>query len=151
MPNSSFQDSYYNWYHHNSFRLVISVLRIFLRVLNRKYIYNIMSILNKWDFCNYMSLDENKNEFHSAEWKKNALYWKWTNTINNDHINLQILKNCYHYCFSILIFRFSFILMHQAPLLHNKHKICQITHVFKIPFTNKLFSQKNSVDVVKHI
>ena len=72
-------------------------------------------------------------------------------TINNDHINLQILKNCYHYCFSILIFRFSFILMHQAPLLHNKHKICQITHVFKIPFTNKLFSQKNSCDIVKHI
>ena len=41
--------------------------------------------------------------------------------------------------------------MHQAPLLHNKHKICQITHVFKIPFTSKLFSQKNSVDVDKHI
>ena len=41
--------------------------------------------------------------------------------------------------------------MHQAPLLHNKHKICQITHVFKIPFTNKLFSQKNSCDIVKHI
>ena len=39
--------------------------------------------------------------------------------------------------------------MHQATLLHNKHKICQITHVFKIPFTNKLFSQKNSVDSVK--
>lgn len=89
-----------------------------------------------------MSLDENKNEFHSAKCEKMLCTQNEDKTINNDYNNLQILNNCFHYCFSIVIFRFSFILMHQAPLLHNKHKICQITRVFQILYTNKLFSQK---------
>ena len=62
--------------------------------------------------------------------------------------NIEKLLSLLFFYFDISFF---FILMHQAPLLHNKHKICQITHVFKIPFTSKLFSQKNSVDVDKHI